>query len=53
MSGMLKEFKAASTQTKIFWIVALAVGILTAAMCLYPYFWFNQNRSGKENISND
>lgn len=36
--------------TKTFWIVALGVGLITLFLCLYPYVWFAQNRSGKEYV---
>ncbi len=49
----IKAFKTASIHTKLFWIVTLGVGILTAAMCLYPYVWFDQHRSGKEYVTDE
>lgn len=53
MIGLIRAFKAASLQTKIFWVVALGVGILTAALCLYPYAWLPVHRSGKMYVEHD
>lgn len=45
---MIKAFKEASAQTKIFWMASLSVGLITVALCLYPYVWLDHNRSVKE-----
>jgi hypothetical protein len=45
---MIKAFREASLQTKIFWIVALGVGVLSTGLCLYPFVWFSQHRSSAE-----
>lgn len=51
MFKLIKKFKEASLHTKIFWIVTLSVGIITAVMSLYPYLWFDLHRSGKKEVT--
>ena len=42
---LLKAFKEANIETKIFWIVSLGLGIITTFLCLYSYIWFDEHRS--------
>ncbi|NGX61716.1 MAG: hypothetical protein K940chlam9_01205 [Chlamydiae bacterium] len=45
MEKLWTAFKEATLQTKLFWIVTLSLGLLTLALCLYPYIWFPEHRS--------